>query len=286
MKQGFTLIEFAIVLVIVALLVSGILAGQSLVEQAKLLKTVKFYKNLELSWRTFQTKYGTIPGDVKNPSMFFPACESDLWGPMQTVTGNGNGILDGGEAVCIWGQLNNSGLYHPYGLEANSITGNTPASTIDFTAGDDYIYAEWTPDINNFMYISDGEGYFLKGNIVIIRSKEANTDFVDVLRWNVGMSPMYVYTLDSKMDDGMPGNGSVIGDGVNTISYHNGMDSDTIDCYDNYELGYYGGGKPTAESRYKFSITTENPESVSEDDKFITTPNTENKFCNFVYIIN
>ena len=63
---AFSLIELSIVLIIIGLLVSGIIGGQSLIESAK----VRNFINETNSWKqalyTFRVKYGRLPGDLNN----------------------------------------------------------------------------------------------------------------------------------------------------------------------------------------------------------------------------
>lgn len=62
-KKGFTLVEIAIVLVVVGLMVGGILVAQSMIESAKIHAQIKQLQQLDVLTRNFATKYQQIPGD-------------------------------------------------------------------------------------------------------------------------------------------------------------------------------------------------------------------------------
>lgn len=65
MKQGFTLIELSIVLVIIGLLVGGILVAQSLISSASVQSQIRQLQQLEIAYYGFESRYRSIPGDSK-----------------------------------------------------------------------------------------------------------------------------------------------------------------------------------------------------------------------------
>ena len=64
-QRGFTLIEIAIVLVVIGLLIGGILIGQSLIESAKLGKFVRQLQQYEIAAQQFKLKFNHIPGEMR-----------------------------------------------------------------------------------------------------------------------------------------------------------------------------------------------------------------------------
>ena len=62
-QRGFTLIEIAIVLVIIGLLVGGILQGQELIESSRVKQAVRDINSTAAAVFSYQDRYGTMPGD-------------------------------------------------------------------------------------------------------------------------------------------------------------------------------------------------------------------------------
>lgn len=67
-QKGFTLVEIAIVLVIVGLLLGGVLKGQSLIESAKTNNVIKQLQSFQAAVYGFQDKYQSMPGSLTNAS--------------------------------------------------------------------------------------------------------------------------------------------------------------------------------------------------------------------------
>jgi prepilin-type N-terminal cleavage/methylation domain-containing protein len=65
-QAGFTLIELAIVLVIIGLLLGGVLRGQELINSAKAKNIISDYKNAQIFIYGYQDKFKAIPGDDAN----------------------------------------------------------------------------------------------------------------------------------------------------------------------------------------------------------------------------
>ena len=62
-RAGFTLVEIAIVMVIIGLLIGGVLKGQAMVQNAKVKRVVKQADEIRAGVMAFYDKYGVYPGD-------------------------------------------------------------------------------------------------------------------------------------------------------------------------------------------------------------------------------
>ncbi|MBF2735877.1 MAG: prepilin-type N-terminal cleavage/methylation domain-containing protein [Betaproteobacteria bacterium AqS2] len=62
-NEGFTLVEIAIVLVVIGLLLGGILKGQELINNAKVRSVADRQNSLKVAWFAFIDRYAGVPGD-------------------------------------------------------------------------------------------------------------------------------------------------------------------------------------------------------------------------------
>ncbi len=106
-QKGFTLVEIAIVLVIIGLILGGVLKGQVLIDNAKYKNFSKQIESYRAAVHTFQDQYKGLPGDLLNVSALDAAA----------VAGNGNGLVEGGfcdaaseESCKVWSHLRYAGI--------------------------------------------------------------------------------------------------------------------------------------------------------------------------------
>jgi prepilin-type N-terminal cleavage/methylation domain-containing protein len=85
-QSGFTLVEIAIVLVIIGLLLGGVLKGQELINSAKVKNLANDFRNIPTMVFAYQDKFRAIPGDDR-------AALAHVAGG--AVNGNGDGRIDG-----------------------------------------------------------------------------------------------------------------------------------------------------------------------------------------------
>jgi len=82
-QQGFTLVEIAIVLVIIGLLLGGILKGQEMITQAKIKNIVNDFNGITAAVNSYQDRYRALPGDDLNAGGRWTGAPS----------GDGNGVF-------------------------------------------------------------------------------------------------------------------------------------------------------------------------------------------------
>jgi prepilin-type N-terminal cleavage/methylation domain-containing protein len=87
-QKGFTLVEIAIVLVIIGLLIGGILKGQSMIENAKVKRLAKDIEGIRVAVISFQDRYNMLPGDENSTTVPSAA---------DTINGNRNGWITAAE---------------------------------------------------------------------------------------------------------------------------------------------------------------------------------------------
>lgn len=217
MKQGFSLVELSIVLVILGLLTGGILGGQELIRAAEMRAIGTEVSKFQTATNTFRDKYFAMPGDMANADRFwgYPGgsaanCPGTAGSGTETCNGNGDGDIDTGsasqygEVFLFWQHLANAGLIEGQytgmagsgsGLDAE-LGGNSPRSKLG--------NAGWTAYDNG------------TGNATY----EYTLDYGNTLEfgepstgWETGepaLTPEEAWSIDTKVDDGQPARGKVI----------------------------------------------------------------------------
>ena len=85
--SGFTLIEIAIVLVIIGLLLGGVLKGQELITGARVRNLISQQDGVKASFFGFQDRYRALPGD-------YASADSNINCNPACINGNGNGRIE------------------------------------------------------------------------------------------------------------------------------------------------------------------------------------------------
>jgi len=112
-QSGFTLIEIAIVLVIIGLLLGGVLKGQELINSAKVKNLATDFRNIPLYFYGYQDRFKALPGDDAR-------VVTNLNGATVASTNGtvGNGVIEGAwnsatltdESTLFWQHVRLAGL--------------------------------------------------------------------------------------------------------------------------------------------------------------------------------
>jgi len=111
-QSGFTLIEIAIVLVIIGLLLGGILKGQELITQGRIRNVANDFQSMTAAINLYQDRYRALPGDDVGAATRWAVTGTS------TTSGNGNGVVAGNynsttigdESRLFWHHLRLAGL--------------------------------------------------------------------------------------------------------------------------------------------------------------------------------
>jgi prepilin-type N-terminal cleavage/methylation domain-containing protein len=113
-ESGFTLVELAVVMVIIGLLIGGILKGQELIANAQVTATIAQLKGFEAGITTFRDKYGQLPGDMNNGGARLNNCTGNCAGN----GGTGDGRIGGLDSVLVAHPANSENMRAFYHLSA------------------------------------------------------------------------------------------------------------------------------------------------------------------------
>jgi prepilin-type N-terminal cleavage/methylation domain-containing protein len=220
---GFTLIEISIVLVIIGLIIGGILVGWDLMNAATIRAQVTQIEKYSTAVNTFRLKFNALPGDIADPnaSAFGFATRGLFAGE-----GDGNGVIEGisanapssnfgycisgGETAMVFVDLSVAGLIEGGFSTASPTVNNSPSGaslTAYFPAaklgGGNYI-SVWSGGWKMLVtgIDSDGQNYFGIQPITGIAGCFPSS--------SAGNIPVqWAYTIDMKIDDGLPQSGRV-----------------------------------------------------------------------------
>jgi len=172
-QKGFTLVEIAIVLVIIGLLLGGILKGQEMITQAKIKNVMSDFTGISAAYHGYQDRYRVLPGDDSGAASRWSGATS----------GNGNGIVAGAynsttatdESRLWWDHLRRAGFVSGSGSAQpfNAVTGQIGVQT------------------------GNGSGGSALGG------------FSGLLMCSANLPDKIAIAVDTQMDDGAPNTGTV-----------------------------------------------------------------------------
>ncbi len=133
-QTGFTLVEIAIVLVVIGLLLGGVLKGQELVLNSQIRNAINEFNNVASARFAYQDRYRQIPGDDDTADT--------RWGATVTA-GDGDRVIDGDwdnndgseETSLFWHHLRNDSLVNGPRENTSPDTFSLPRNSFDGDIG-------------------------------------------------------------------------------------------------------------------------------------------------------
>lgn len=221
-RDGFTLIEIALVLVVIGLMIGGIVGGSKLVQQSQLQTVINDYGKYSAAVRNFKTQYGGFPGDLIDATDYWNSgggtgaatdntCQSGITAS-KTCNGDGDGNIASSsyEPYLAWQQLVLGKFLEGSYTGAPSGNGAVPGTNVPKSRISGAGFSLWykaatgalaTPpaaaDANQ--YDQDLSNYLAFGATVAAG-----------LTQGPAITPSDASQIDTKSDDGAPGTGRVV----------------------------------------------------------------------------
>ncbi len=213
-EKGFTLVELAVVMIIIGVLLGGVLKGQEMITNARVTSTAKDMESFSAAANTFFDQYNVKPGMMTNANARlsgcgnFVACANNAAAVFPTLgaaaaAGSPNSLffgqllatgliggMDGSAAPAVG--PNDFGISHPVasiggGFVAGDSSGGAPANTTGFNT---------QPLAPNTTYLG----------LTITTAAAAAGDGA--------VTAVQAGQIDTRLDDGNPQTGYVIGQNI------------------------------------------------------------------------
>lgn len=170
-QLGFTLVEIAIVLVIIGLLLGGVLKGQQIITNAKISNVEKEFNSVSVAIYNYQDRYRALPGDDKKAKARF-TLSGDYDGNGDWKIGGAFNSSTDTESRFFWLHLRNAGLVSgstdSAGLDQppNSFSGIIGVSTTVVKIPGTFVgFSNIPADIAQFIDTRNDDGVPNKGSI-------------------------------------------------------------------------------------------------------------------------
>lgn len=194
-QQGFTLVEIAVVLVIIGLLLGGVLKGQELISSARVRNLADQQAGIQAAYYGFQDRYRAVPGDMTSAD-----ATSAIGQTVNLGATTSDGQLPAPDDSSPWSELN--GVWEQLS-KAGFIQGDYPgtgSSPDPSSAPPDSDHAPINV-FNGVLILARDNGYQIESG-----ASQANRLLLYMGR-NVPVN--IARELDVKVDDGRPLTGTI-----------------------------------------------------------------------------
>jgi prepilin-type N-terminal cleavage/methylation domain-containing protein len=191
LQKGFTLVEIAIVLVIIGLLLGGVLKGQEMIESGRVKSATSTFNAVTSAVASYRDRYRNLPGD--DCCVLTKQARGGSWVAAMNGTGQdaaANGIVDDA-TVAAWNQWN--GWQHvTFWLDLYAggfLSGNPTARNAEV-----FLRNPWGGAVD---IVNAGQTYGMPNNALVLCMNS--------------VPGKAAAQLDVSLDDGLPASGSLRG---------------------------------------------------------------------------
>ncbi|CAG4884232.1 Prepilin-type cleavage/methylation domain-containing protein [Georgfuchsia toluolica] len=189
-QAGFTLVEIAIVLVIIGLLLGGVLKGQELINSAKIKNVINDFTSTTTAIYGYQDRYKRLPGDDEGTTRWTTSNAAFGTGK---IIGDHDGVINTAGADCVFtsnsGDTNECYTFWVDLRQAGFITGNL----LDGPPQNAY---------SGVLGIMNGQDAFQS-------AAGAGTGFKGPIICESNIPDKAAIAIDNQLDDGNPSTGSI-----------------------------------------------------------------------------